>query len=570
MRSSVIAGDDQRTQAQLRARGRGRGGPSCGRSASSPAHVVAVMLAERRRGGRRAVRRLAGRCRLPAAQPAAHRRRGRARSWPTCAPPPSSPRPSRRLAGIGMVPSTVGPRLRTDARRPGRALRRRHRADPVHVGHDRPPKAVLLRHSGVLELLDGVLANLRGLDRCIGRRAGDDADAEPDPGVAVAVGRHLQRAVRAAGRRADRGARPLHARAVRRGRAAVRHPLDRAAPGGHDHAGRRSRRRSTSRRCATCAASPRRCRRCRPGASATSSASPCSTATARPRSAARSSGGTRPTRAQWGETKLGSVGRPHEGVTVRAVDADGRRRCAPTSAGELWVETPALSAGYADGADLGDRLTADGWFRTGDVGRVDADGFVWIEGRVSDMINRGGLKVFPGEVAEVLRWRPRWPTSRWSARPTTGWARCPWAFVVPPSRRRPASSTAAALAELCRAHLAPYKVPVRFVAVDALPRNEIGKVLVAELVAEGRVGARERRSTWVACWRGRPCGPMASTRSTASTSRASTWWPADRVRRSRRVGRPTHTAACTAPVRPPISATVASCSARPRRTCAVA
>ena len=60
------------------------------------------------------------------------------------------------------------------------------------------------------------------------------------------------------------------------------------------------------------------------------------------------------------------------GVTVRAVDATGRR--AVDEAGELWVRTPALSAGYADGADLGDRLTADGWFRTGDIGRVDDDG----------------------------------------------------------------------------------------------------------------------------------------------------------------------------------------------------
>ncbi len=184
---------------------------------------------------------------------------------------------------------------------------------------------------------------------------------------------------------------------------------------------------------------------------------------------------------QWGETKLGSVGRPHEGVTVRAVDADGAT-LEPDQPGELWVETPALSAGYADGADLGDRLTADGWFRTGDVGRVDADGFVWIEGRVSDMINRGGLKVFPGEVAEVLRLAPEVDDAAVVGTPDDRLGEVPVAFVV---RAAGASGQLdpAALAELCRAHLAPYKVPVRFVAVDALPRNEIGKVLVSELVA---------------------------------------------------------------------------------------
>ena len=97
-----------------------------------------------------------------------------------------------------------------------------------------------------------------------------------------------------------------------------------------------------------------------------------------------------------GDDKLGAVGRPHAGVEVRTDEATG----------ELQVRTPALSAGYADGTDLGDRLTADGWFRTGDVGHLDDDGFVWIEGRLSDMINRGGLKVFPAEVEEVLRLSP--------------------------------------------------------------------------------------------------------------------------------------------------------------------
>ena len=58
----------------------------------------------------------------------------------------------------------------------------------------------------------------------------------------------------------------------------------------------------------------------------------------------------------------------------------------------------------------------------------------------------------------------------------------PWAFVVPSGAARPATSDLDALAAFCRAHLAPYKVPVRFVAIDALPRNEVGKVLNAELV----------------------------------------------------------------------------------------
>jgi acyl-CoA synthetase (AMP-forming)/AMP-acid ligase II len=108
----------------------------------------------------------------------------------------------------------------------------------------------------------------------------------------------------------------------------------------------------------------------------------------------------------FGDTKLGAVGRPHTGVEIRVIDEDGHDVTAAGGEGEICVMTPALSAGYADGGDLRDRLTPDGWFRTGDVGRLDDDGFLWIDGRVSDMINRGGLKVFPAEVEEVLRLAP--------------------------------------------------------------------------------------------------------------------------------------------------------------------
>lgn len=172
---------------------------------------------------------------------------------------------------------------------------------------------------------------------------------------------------------------------------------------------------------------------------------------------------------EFGTTKLGALGRPHDGVDVR-VDS---------STDEIQVRTPSMSAGYADGADLADRITPDGWFRTGDIGRIDADGFVWIDGRVSDMINRGGLKVFPGEVEEVLRLAPAVADVAVVGAPDTRVGEVPVAFVVP---HADTSVDAAALEELSRTHLAPYKVPVRFVLIDALPRNEVGKVLNRELV----------------------------------------------------------------------------------------
>lgn len=185
---------------------------------------------------------------------------------------------------------------------------------------------------------------------------------------------------------------------------------------------------------------------------------------------------------EFGEDKLGAVGRPHDGVALRIVDAEGGELPAD-EAGELWVRTPAMASGYADGGGLGERLTADGWFRTGDVGRVDPEGFLWIDGRVSDMINRGGLKIFPAEVAEVLRLAPGVADVAVVGVPDDRLGEVPCAFVVPRGTRPP---DPAELDAWCRVHLAPFKVPVGYVTVDALPRNEVGKVLTDRLVALGR------------------------------------------------------------------------------------
>jgi acyl-coenzyme A synthetase/AMP-(fatty) acid ligase len=183
----------------------------------------------------------------------------------------------------------------------------------------------------------------------------------------------------------------------------------------------------------------------------------------------------------FGDSKLGAVGRPHEGVTLRIVDADGAD-LGSDELGQLLVRTPATSAGYADGSGLGDRVTADGWFRTGDMGRVDAEGFLWIEGRVSDMINRGGLKVFPAEVEEVLRLSPLVADCAVVGVPDERLGQVPWAFVVTPVADPPEPDLSI-LRVFARERLSPYKIPVRFVAIEALPRNEIGKVLTKQLVA---------------------------------------------------------------------------------------
>ena len=128
-----------------------------------------------------------------------------------------------------------------------------------------------------------------------------------------------------------------------------------------------------------------------------------------------------------------------------------------------------MAAGYAGGESLDDRIDDDGYVRTGDYATVDADGFVWIEGRTSDLIVRGGNKVFPDQVEEVLLLLPGIREAAVAGVPDERLGEVPVAFVV-------GDATDAELNAVCRENLVPYKIPVAFERVDAIPRSEVGKV----------------------------------------------------------------------------------------------
>jgi long-chain acyl-CoA synthetase len=157
--------------------------------------------------------------------------------------------------------------------------------------------------------------------------------------------------------------------------------------------------------------------------------------------------------------KVGAIGKPHPGVDVR-IDSDGR----------LFVRPPNTATG------LDDRVDADGFVDTGDLARVDEDGFVWIEGRAGDLINRGGNKVFPDAVEEVLRLSSAVDDVAVVGAPDARLGEVPVAFLV--GRPVPDSE----LDALCREHLVAYKVPVAFHWIDELPRSEVGKVLRKRLI----------------------------------------------------------------------------------------
>lgn len=190
---------------------------------------------------------------------------------------------------------------------------------------------------------------------------------------------------------------------------------------------------------------------------------------------------------EFGITKLGAAGRPYDDIVLQIRDDDGN----PASVGEygeIYVNSPfrmrgyALSNGTGRGAEaqIDDSRFVDGFLRTGDIGQLDEDGFVWIQGRVSDMINRGGLKVFPDEVEEALRRHPQVRDAGVAGIPDRRLGEVPHAWIIVSEND---ASVLGELDEWCRSLLAPYKVPTGFTRVDELPRNDIGKLLRRDLVA---------------------------------------------------------------------------------------
>lgn len=173
-----------------------------------------------------------------------------------------------------------------------------------------------------------------------------------------------------------------------------------------------------------------------------------------------------------GDDKLGSVGRPHQGIEIRVLD-DAGKDLATGQVGEIWIRSPFATRDNAVTSRL------DGYLRTGDIGHVDADGFLWLEGRASEVINRGGLKVLPHEIEERLCERTEVAEACVAGVPDQRLGEVPvaWVRATPGMSLQPTTM----LADL-RDTLAGYKVPVHIEVVDDLPRNEIGKVLRRTLV----------------------------------------------------------------------------------------
>ena len=172
--------------------------------------------------------------------------------------------------------------------------------------------------------------------------------------------------------------------------------------------------------------------------------------------------------------RIGSVGRPQLLCSARIVDAEDRELPDGT-VGDLQFAGPGITPGYWHNEEATRAaFTADGWLRSGDLARRDADGFYWIAGRRKEMFISGGENVYPAEVENVLSAHPDVVDVAVLAEADPKWGEVGRAFVqLAPHGSRPDS---AALDAYCRARLAPYKVPRRFDFIAEFPRTSAGKI----------------------------------------------------------------------------------------------
>jgi long-chain acyl-CoA synthetase len=176
------------------------------------------------------------------------------------------------------------------------------------------------------------------------------------------------------------------------------------------------------------------------------------------------------------EARLASVGQAFTGLEVVVADADDRALPAG-EVGEILVRGDPVMAGYWGNAAASAAALRNGWLHTGDVGSLDADGFLTLKDRSKDVIISGGANIYPREVEEVLLRHPGVSEVSVVGEKHPEWGEVVVAFVVP----RGAAPETAELDALCLDHIARFKRPRRYRYVDALPKNSTGKVLKTEL-----------------------------------------------------------------------------------------
>ena len=176
----------------------------------------------------------------------------------------------------------------------------------------------------------------------------------------------------------------------------------------------------------------------------------------------------------------GSIGMPIDSVEVKIVDPETGEACPDGKPGEIAIRGPNVMLGYWNRPEETAAAIVDGWFRSGDIGRLDDAGYLYIVDRVKDMIAVGGLKVFPAEVERVLLDHPSVAEAAVVGVPDAVMGEQVLAYLV----FADGCDQQQAVAEVrhhVKEHLGNYKVPRQLIAIETLPRNPSGKVLKTKL-----------------------------------------------------------------------------------------
>lgn len=168
--------------------------------------------------------------------------------------------------------------------------------------------------------------------------------------------------------------------------------------------------------------------------------------------------------------RIGTCGHARTGIEIQIQDEQGRE-VAPGETGEICCIGPAVFAGYYQNPEANAKSFRDGWFRTGDLGHMDDQGFVYITGRQSDMFISGGSNVYPREIEEKILTHPAIREVAVLGLPDPLWGEIGWAVCV-----ANAPVTEAELAAFLDGKLSRYKMPKRFLFWDSLPKSAYGKI----------------------------------------------------------------------------------------------
>ncbi|MEW5946733.1 MAG: o-succinylbenzoate--CoA ligase [bacterium] len=175
--------------------------------------------------------------------------------------------------------------------------------------------------------------------------------------------------------------------------------------------------------------------------------------------------------------KAGSVGKPFVHVDVKVVNAAGAP-AAPGEVGEIIIRGPTVMKGYWNNPDATAEAVRGGWLYTGDLARVDDEGYIYIVDRRKDMIISGGENIYPAEIEAVLVTHDAVAEAGVIGVPDEKWGETPLALIV---RKQDADPSPDEIIAFCRKNLAPYKCPKRIEFVESLPRTPTGKILKKEL-----------------------------------------------------------------------------------------